>query len=172
MSEQSIADTTRYLTFKLGEEIFALNVLQVLEVLDVCAITKVPRAPDFMRGIINVRGTVIPVLDLRMKFGMPKAEETLDTRIIVMQLELSEDTTVIGAIADAVHEVMEIEPDQIEPPPKIGGRWRTEFINGIGKRNEEFIIILDVDRVFSADELALIEGQESGAELAPAEAAA
>jgi purine-binding chemotaxis protein CheW len=164
MSEQSIDHTARYLTFRLEKEVFALNVLQVLEVLEMYSITKVPRAPEFMRGIINVRGSVIPVLDFRMKFGLSRAEETVDTRIIVMQIQLGEDTLVIGAIADAVDEVMEIEPDQIEPAPKIGGRWRSDFIRGIGKRDEEFIIILDIDRVFSADELTQIEDTEAGSE--------
>jgi len=157
MSKQPIDDTARYLTFRLEDEVFALNVIQVTEILDMCPITKVPRAPEFMRGIINVRGSVIPVLDLRMKFGLKKSEETIDTRIIVMQIDLGGDTIVIGAIADAVEEVMEIEPEQIEPPPKIGNRWQTEFIRGIGKREDAFVIILDIDRVFSTDELVRVQ---------------
>ena len=157
MNETAITETERYLSFRLGEEMFALNVLQVLEVLDMCPITKVPRAPEFMRGIINVRGSVIPVLDLRMKFGMAQAEETLDTRIIVMQIVMDGDLIMVGAIADAVHEVLEIEPEMIEPAPKIGSRWQTEFIKGIGKRDESFIIILDIDSVFSTHELVMVQ---------------
>jgi len=157
MSEIAITETAQYLTFKLGDEVFALDVTQVREVLDLTTITKVPRSPEFMRGVINVRGSVVPVVDLRLKFGMPPAETSLDTRIIVMELFLDEETTVLGAIADSVHEVMELEPNHIEKPPRIGSRWRTEFIKGIGKRDEQFIIILDIDRVFSSDELAIVE---------------
>ncbi len=157
MNETGITETSRYLTFKLEDEVFALDVSQVREVLDLSPITKVPKSPDFLRGVINVRGSVVPVVDLRLKFGMLKIENTLDTRIVVMELDLEGETVVVGAIADSVHEVMELEPGQIEPPPKIGNRWRTEFIKGIGKRDNQFIIILDIDRIFSSDELAFVE---------------
>lgn len=157
MSKKSITETTQHLTFRLDDEVFALDVAQVREVLDLSPITKVPRAPEFMRGVINVRGSVVPVVDLRLKFGLPKTENSKDTRIVVMELSLDGETVVLGTLADSVHEVINIEPEQIEEPPKIGTRWRTEFIKGIGKRDEQFIIILDVDLVFSTDELALVE---------------
>jgi len=157
MSETRITETSQYLTFRLGDELFALDVRQVREVLDLIPITKVPRAPDFMRGVINVRGSVVPVVDMRLKFGMSQIESSLDTRIVVMEVSLDEEMTVLGALADSVHEVVELEPANIERPPRIGNRWRTEFIRGIGKRDEQFIIILDIDRVFSTDELALVE---------------
>jgi purine-binding chemotaxis protein CheW len=157
MSETRITETSQYLTFRLGDELFALDVRQVREVLDLITITKVPRAPDFMRGVINVRGSVVPVVDMRLKFGMSQIESSLDTRIVVMEVSLDEEMTVLGALADSVHEVVELEPANIERPPRIGNRWRTEFIKGIGKRDEQFIIILDIDRVFSTDELALVE---------------
>jgi purine-binding chemotaxis protein CheW len=157
MSETRITETSQYLTFRLGDELFALNVKQVREVLDMIPITKVPRSPDFMRGVINVRGSVVPVVDMRLKFGMSQIESSLDTRIVVMEVSLDEEMTVLGALADSVHEVVELEPANIERPPRIGNRWRTEFIRGIGKRDEQFIIILDIDRVFSTDELALVE---------------
>lgn len=160
MAEDKISKTGQYLTFGLGDEIFALDVAQVREVLDLITITKVPRAPEFMRGVINVRGSVVPVVDLRLKFGLPKTETGMDTRIIVMDLFLDGETAVIGALADAVHEVMELNSSLIEPPPKIGMRWKTEFIQGIGKHDGQFIIILDIDRVFSTDELALIESND------------
>ena len=160
MKESKITETALYLTFKLEEEVFALDVSQVREVLDLSPITKVPRAADFMRGVINVRGSVVPVVDLRRKLGIPETKATKDTRIVVMELDLEGETTTLGAMADSVHEVLEIEPAQIEDPPKIGARWRTEFIRGIGKRDDEFIIILDIARVFSTDELAVV--QETG----------
>jgi len=160
MSETGIHETALYLTFKLADEVFSIDVSQVREVLDLTSITKVPKAPEFMRGVINVRGNVVPVVDMRVKFGMSRVEGTVNTRIIVMDLTLDEENVVLGAIADSVHEVLELDPGQIEPPPKIGNRWRTEFIKGIGKRDDEFIMILDVDRVFSSQEIAMVE--ESG----------
>jgi purine-binding chemotaxis protein CheW len=150
----------QYLTFKLGEEMFALDVSQVREILDVTTITKVPRSPAFMRGVINVRGSVVPVVDMRLKFEMSQIERTVDTRIVVMEIALDGALTVIGALADAVHNVMEMEAGQIEAAPKIGARWNTDFIKGIGKHEDQFIIILDVDRIFSVDELAMVTQQE------------
>ncbi len=157
MKENIETRATQYLTFRLGDEIFALDVGQVREVLDMGTITKVPRAPEFMRGVINVRGNVVPVVDLRRKFGLSKTEKTVDTRIVVMELNLDDELTVLGALADAVHEVIELEAVHIEAPPRIGSRWRIEFIKGIGKRDDQFIILLDIDRVFSTDELAMVE---------------
>lgn len=164
MSITGITETGQYLTFRLGDEIFALNVAQVREVLDLTTITKVPGTPDFMRGVINVRGSVVPVMDLRLKFGLSRTENTLDTRIIVMELSLEGEVVVLGTLADSVNEVIDLDPSHIEPPPKIGMRWRTEFIKGIGKRNDLFIIILDIDRVFSTDELAILETVSEEAE--------
>ena len=160
MSLAKISETALYLTFRLGEEVFAIDVKQVREVLDLTSITKVPRAPEFMRGVINLRGSVVPVVDLKMKFGLPKTEGTLDTRIVVMEIELDGEITILGAMADSVHEVLELEPGQIQEPPKLGTRWRSEFIRGMGKRKDEFVIIIDIDRVFSTDELAFV--QEAG----------
>lgn len=147
----------QYLTFKLGDEMFAIDVSQVREILDVTTITKVPRSPDFMRGVINVRGSVVPVVDLRMKFEMSKTEQTVDTRIVVMEIALDGELTTIGTLADAVHNVMDIEQTGIEPAPKVGAKWNTEFIQGIGKHDDDFIIILNVDRIFSAQELAMVK---------------
>ena len=153
MSNENITDVSQYLTFTLEDEIFAIDVYQVREVLDMEAITKVPQSPDFMRGVINVRGSVVPVVDLRLKFGMPHTETTRDTRIVVMEIEIDEDFAVIGSIADSVNEVMELSPSQIENPPRLGKRWRSEVIKGVGKRDDKFILILDVNLVFSTDEI-------------------
>ena len=169
MSESKITETALYLTFKLEDEVFALEVGQVREVLDLSPITKVPRAAEFMRGVINVRGSVVPVVDLRRKLGIEETEATKDTRIVVMELDLDGENTILGAMADSVHEVLELAPEQIEEPPKIGALWRTEFIKGIGKRGDEFIIILDIERIFSTDELAI--AHEVGADPASAEIA-
>ena len=158
MSITSITETTQYLSFKLGEEIFAVDVAQVREILDVIAITKVPQTPDFMKGVINLRGSVVPVMDMRLKFGMPPTERTVNTCIIVMEVIQDGETMVLGSLADSVQEVLDLEPDQIEPAPRIGTRLRSDFITGMGKQNERFIIILDIDRIFSADELEQIAG--------------
>lgn len=166
MSVTGITETTQYLTFKLGEEVFALDISKVREVLDFTAITKVPRTPEFMRGVINLRGNVVPVVDMRLKFGMTMTEKTVNTCIIIVEISLDGDKTILGALADAVQEVLDLEPDKIEPAPKIGTRLRTEFIRGMGKRDDQFIIILDIDKVFSVDELSIVQdaGQQAGAE--------
>ncbi len=156
MTETSTADVTQYLTCKLGEEVFAFDIAKVREVLDYPAITKVPRTPEFMPGVINLRGSVVPVVDLRLKFGMTKTEKTVNTCVIIIETTVDGETTVLGALADSVQEVIDLEPGFIEPAPQIGTRLRTEFIKGMGKQNDRFIIILDVDKVFSADELSLV----------------
>ncbi len=158
MSISSITESTQYLSFKLGEEIFAVDVAKVREILDVTAITKVPQTPDFMRGVINLRGSVVPVMDMRLKFGMPPTERTVNTCIIVMEVTQDGETTVLGSLADSVQEVLDLEPDQIEAAPRIGTRLRSDFIKGMGKQNERFIIILDIDRIFNAGELEVIAG--------------
>jgi purine-binding chemotaxis protein CheW len=146
----------QYMTFKLGDESFAINVSQVREVLEVPQITKAPTAPVYMRGVVNVRGQAIPVVDLRLRFGLPSIADTVNTRVIVMELNIDGETAVIGGLADSVHEVIELEPGNINPPPRIAMRWRTDFILGMGKRGEEFIIILDVNAVFSSDEFVAV----------------
>jgi len=146
----------QYMTFKLGNELFAINVAQVREVLEVSQITRVPTAPAYMRGVVNVRGQATPVVDLRLKFGLPEVPDTLHTRIIVMELELDGEPAVLGGVADSVHEVIELEAANIAPPPRIAMRWRTDFIHGMGKRGDDFIIILDVNAIFCSDDAALV----------------
>ena len=156
MSVSGITETALYLTFVLEDETFAIDVSQVREVLDLSKITKVPRSPDFLRGVINVRGTVVPVVDFRLKFGMPGVDATVHTRIMILEIPLDNKTVVVGAIADSVNDVIEFEPDRIEPPPEIGSRWKSDFILGIGKRDNKFIMIIDVSMVFSTEEIALV----------------
>jgi purine-binding chemotaxis protein CheW len=153
----TINETAQYITFKLGDELFAINVTQVREVLELPQITKVPTAPDYMRGVVNVRGKAVPVVDLRLKFGLPSTPDTINSRIVVLELELDGETTVVGGIADSVHEVIELEAGMINPPPSIAMRWRTELIQGMGRRGDEFIIILDINRVFASAGPALLE---------------
>lgn len=157
MSVMGITETTQYLTFKLDEEIFALDISKVKEVLDFTEITKIPQTPEFMKGVINLRGGVVPVVDMRLKFGMSETARTVHTCIIIIEVTIERETTVLGALVDSVQEVMDLEPGQIEPAPRIGTRLRTEFIRGMGKRDNHFLMILDIDKVFSADELSLVE---------------
>ena len=151
-----IAAPAQYITFQLGNELFAIDVAQVREILELSQITRVPTAPDYMRGVVNVRGKAIPVVDLRLKFGLSPVADTVASRVVVMELELEGEVTVVGGLADSVHEVIELDPSQINPPPRIASRWRTELIRGMGRRGDQFIIILNIAAVFSSDEIALI----------------
>jgi len=157
MSVPAITETRQYLTFNLGEESFALDVANVREILEFTNLTRIPRTPEFMRGVINLRGSVVPVMDMRVKFNLTRTEKTVDTCIIVAEVSLEGETIVLGALVDSVQEVFELEPDCIEPAPKIGAGLKTEFIKGMGKRDEKFVIILDIDSVFTADELELAD---------------
>ena len=161
MAVASITETTQYLTFKLEDELFALDIGKVREVLDFTTITKVPQTPDYMRGVINLRGSVVPVVDLRLKFAMPMAEKTVNTCVIIVEVELEGENVVMGAMADAVQEVLDLEPDKIEPPPRIGTKLNTDFIKGMGKHSDRFIIILDIDKVFTIEELELVQDQNA-----------
>jgi purine-binding chemotaxis protein CheW len=162
MSIAETVSTTQYLTYKLDDEVFAFDISKVREVLDFPTITKVPRTPEFMRGVINLRGSVVPVVDLRLKFGMTKTEKTVNTCIIITEVLIEGETAILGVLADSVQEVLDIEAGNIEPAPKIGTRIRTDFIRGMGKHNERFIIILDIDQVFSTEELALVQTEQTG----------
>ena len=159
MSIAGITETVQYLTFKLADEVFALDVAKVREILELTNITKVPQTPDFMRGVINLRGSVVPVIDMRLKFGMSETEQTVNTCIIVAEINMDGDTTVLGALADSVQEVVEMGPESIEAAPHIGTRLNTDFIKGMGKVDSRFVMILDIDKVFSSDELTDM-GQE------------
>jgi purine-binding chemotaxis protein CheW len=161
MSISETIGTQQFLTFKLGAEIFAVEVAKVREILDVTTITKVPQTPDFMRGVINLRGGVVPVIDLRLKFGMTRTESTVNTCIIVVEVAIGDETTVLGTLADSVQEVFDLEADQIEPAPRIGTKLNTEFLRGMGKRDDGFIMILDIDKVFSVGDIELVQGIEA-----------
>jgi purine-binding chemotaxis protein CheW len=160
MSVTEITETRQYLTFRLGEEVFATDVAKVREVLDFTTITKIPRTPEFMSGVINLRGNVVPVVDLRLCFEMSRTEKTVNTCIVVMEMLVDGESSVIGALADSVEEVIDLEPEHIQPPPRIGVKIRTDFIKGMGKRDAQLIMILDIDRVFSVDDLSSMRGAE------------
>jgi len=157
MNDDSTNSLNSYLSFKLGEEIFAANVSKVLNILEMTKITKVPQAPPYMKGVINLRGTVLPVIDTRVKFGLSATEFTPNTCILVLDIQIETDTLHVGGLVDSVQEVLEIEPHQILPPPNIGNRFRSQFINGMYKLNDnDFIMLLDMDKVFNAEDLELL----------------
>ena len=166
MSVTDITDTRQYLTFKLADEVFAIEVSKVREVLDFTTITKIPRTPDFMSGVINLRGNVVPVVDLRLCFEMSKTQKTVNTCIVVVEMLIEGESTIIGALADSVEEVIDLEPEHIQPAPKMGTQIRTEFIKGMGTRDAQFIMILDIDRVFSAEELSAVRSAKGSKPLA------
>lgn len=156
------AELSQFLTFKLDQEIFAFDISKVREILDFAAVTKVPRMPEFLRGVINLRGSVVPVVDLRLKFGMPKTEKTVSTCVIITEVSVDGENAILGTLADSVQEVVELETGQIEPAPRIGTSLRTDFMKGMGKRNDNFIMLLDIDRIFSVDELASVKTAQTG----------
>lgn len=158
-----MADSTRniihqYLTFKLADEVYAINVANIKEVLGVPRLTKVPKMPPFMMGIINLRGSAVPVLDLCKKFGIGETSMTADTNIIVTEIDMqkADGTTeelIIGMFSDIVQKVITIDPESIEPPPKIGIAIDTAFIKGMGHIDGNFIIILDINKILTGNEL-------------------
>lgn len=147
----------QYVTFSLGEELFGVEVIKTREILSLTPVTKVPQTPDFLLGVINLRGQVVPVVDMRLKLGLPAGDDTEDTCIIVVEVDVDGEALTVGALADAVREVLEIRTDQIEPPPKLGTRLKTEFIRGMGKIGDQFTILLNIDRIFNNDELELVQ---------------
>jgi purine-binding chemotaxis protein CheW len=148
---------TSYLTFKLGDELFAAGVSKVIEILEIPKITKVPRSPEFMRGVVNLRGNVLSVIDSRIKFGLPPVEDTVSTCIIVMNIQIDNQDITLGLIADAVKEVVEIDKTSIQALPEIGSKYRSEFIEGMVKSNDQFIMILNIDLLFSSQEANILQ---------------
>ena len=151
------------LSFKLSEEVFAINVSKVINILEISHITKIPKAPDYMKGVINLRGTVLPVVDLRIKFGLPEKETTVDTSIIVLSIDLNGEAVLIGTLVDAVREVLELKNDEISPAPTIGTKYNSGLIEGMWRVEEKFIMILDIDKVFSTDEIIDFKDQSEHA---------
>ncbi len=158
MTSEEVMHTTQYLTFTLGEEDFALDISQVREVLNYTTITRVPRMPQFLSGVINLRGNVVPVIDLRMKLGMNAIKITSDSCIVIVEVFIDGEMTQMGALTDSVKEVIDLDPGQISPAPRLGTQIKSEFIKGMGTLGEKFLIILDIDRILSDDELAMVIG--------------
>lgn len=148
--------TERFLTFTLAGELFAITITSVREILDMAEITRIPQMPSAVRGVVNVRGTAVPVIDLRLRFGLEAAERTVNTRIIIVEIRAGENTTTLGAIADSVKEVLELDQSSIDPPPTMGAAVSTAFLRGIGKRDGKFILLLDIEKVLHSDEVFML----------------
>lgn len=156
-SELSAGEDNQYLTFKLSQEMFAINILNIREIMEHGTITTVPMMPSFVRGVINLRGSVVPVIDLVARFGRGQCVVNRRSCIVILELAFGEhETREVGIIVDEVSEVREISAEDIEPPPNFGARIRTDFISGMGKVQGRFVILLDVQRVVDVEEMALI----------------
>ncbi len=149
-------DTHQYLTFTLGSEMFAVGILNVKEIIEYGNLTEIPMMPTFIRGVINLRGAVVPVVDLAARFGGKISDVQRRTCIVIVEVTQEDAKHDIGIMVDAVSEVLEIQANEIEPPPSFGAKIRADFIAGMGKVAGKFVIILQIDRVLSVDEMALL----------------
>lgn len=157
-----IDEEQQYLTFLLGGEMFAIAILNIKEIIEYGSLTEVPMMPSFIRGVINLRGSVVPVVDLSARFGRNKTEVSRRTCIVILEVAGSDESMLdIGVVVDSVSEVLEIPRNEIEPPPVFGAKIRVEFIHGMGKVAGKFVIILNADKVLSVDDLSML-GQAAG----------
>jgi len=156
MTKTENTEPRSFLTFRMMDEIFAIDVSKVIEILELSKITKVPQAPEFLLGIVNLRGNVLPVIDARLKFGMPKKDPTIDSCIIVLNIEIDNELVTLGALVDSVSAVLELQPTDIQKSPSIGSRYNSAFIDGLVKTNDDFIMILNIGKAFSQEDLGLL----------------
>ena len=152
----------QYLTFMLGGEIFAIGILSIKEIIEYGQLTEVPRMPDFIRGVINLRGAVVPVIDLGSRFGKQASAVSRRTCIVIIEVIHEDEQHVVGVMVDAVNEVLDIPATEIEPAPSFGAKIRADFIRGMGKVEGKFVIILNVDHVLSLDEMSSLAGVDAG----------
>ena len=153
VTEAPAARSGKYLTFQMGKEVYGIQILKVQEIIGMMPITQVPKTPDFVRGVINLRGKVIPVIELRRKFGMGHREDTDRTCIVVVQVSGAMGTVTMGLLVDEVSEVLNVGQEQIEAPPSFGAGVHTEFILGMGKVGQKVLMLLDADKVLSSEEI-------------------
>ena len=158
MHETITDGAAQFVTLGLGRELFAIPVEAVLEIIDLREMFRVPDAPAYLAGLIDVRNRSVPVVDLRVKLGLPAAAPTEATRIMVLEIAAAGRQLVIGLLADRVFEVASLDGGRLEPPPDIGTRWRSDYIRGVGRRGDGFVVIFDLERLFSSDDTALLAG--------------
>jgi purine-binding chemotaxis protein CheW len=157
LAAKAVEEDRQYVTLGVDHEVFAVDVRLVSEILDMRPIAHVPNAPPFLVGMIDVRGRNVPVLDLRIKLGLPPAASTVHSRILVLEAEIGGRSLPLGLMADQVYEVTSLDDGAIEPPPEIGVRWRSDYISGVGRRNGGFVIIFNLARLLTSDEAALLD---------------
>ena len=168
---QAAEDHTQYLTFMLGSEVFAIGILAIKEIIEYRGLTEVPMMPDCIRGVINLRGAVVPVMDLSARFG--KAASTVGKRtcVVIVELEMAGEDHVVGVMVDAVNAVLEIAAAEIAPAPAFGAKIRTDFIEGMGKVNGKFVILLNVNSVLSMEEVGALAALGASAQTTQTESA-
>ena len=155
MTTTNEAALAQYLSFQVAGETYAVGVLQAREIIEYTAVTRVPHAPPAVRGVINLRGSVVPVVDLAVKFGLPQSEIGRRTCVVIVECTIDGESLVMGVMADAVSSVLDLAPADIEPAPSFGTRVRTEYLKGMGKLDGGFVLLLDMDKLLSADEAAV-----------------
>lgn len=153
MTDKTTSSQGQHLTFTLGKEIFALDIVKVREVLELTTVSKIPRTPEYMKGVINLRGHAVPVVDMRLKLGMSQIESTVDTCIIIIEVTFDNEAVAMGALVDSVREVSDMSESDIEPAPKMGASIDAKYIMGMGRQGDQFIILVDVDQIFSDEDL-------------------
>lgn len=153
MSLKSTTRVNQYLTFTIAQELFALEISKIREVLDIVNLTAIPQMPDYMRGVINLRGHVVPVIDMRSKFGLPVVATTVDSCIIINEVKLNGQEATLGTLVDSVQEVLDLDSENIEAPPQLGSKVGSEAICGMGKHDERLIILLDIDQLITTEQL-------------------
>jgi purine-binding chemotaxis protein CheW len=153
------AEQTQFLTFQLAEETYAVGILRVREIIEYEAVTRVPKMPPSFRGVINLRGAVVPVVDLATGFGLGTSTVTKRSCVIILEVENGGERLVIGVLADAVSQVIELPLTDIEPPPAFGTKIHVDYLKGLGKTAKGFVLILDMDRVLSGEEVRAVEVQ-------------
>lgn len=160
--QEAVVQGQQYLTFTVASEVFAITISAIKEIIEYRPPTEVPMMPPHIRGVINLRGRVVPVIDLAVRFGRAKGEVSRRTCIVILEIAQDAQQQEIGVVVDAVSAVLDMADADIEPPPKFGAKLRTDFISGMGKVAEKFVIILDVDRVLSVAELSMLDGMSEG----------
>jgi len=150
---REVEERIQLLTFLIGQEEYAVSIHRTREIIEYPPITQVPGTPAFIRGVLNLRGSVVPVVDLALKFGLPSAPVTNRTCVVILEVELGEESAVMGVIADAVSQVVELSRDEIEEPPSFGTQVRVDYLLGMGRSGQRFVLMLDIDKVLSEGEL-------------------
>jgi len=155
--EVANCQVTQFLTFVLNKEVYGINILNIREIIDYGNVTKVPMMPDFIAGVINLRGNVVPVVDLALRFSQKSSKRTKRSSVVILEVRYEGQKVEIGITVDVVNEVLDILSSDIEPTPSFGTKIRTDFISGMGKVNAQLLVLLDIDCILSIEELSVIE---------------